>query len=608
MDILKLTVNNQNGRIEVQLVSIAMWCVCCLFGCINVPAPPPEIEWDTTDIMPNWNGFIENENESTPIKGSWYWYANPSTTIDTIYVTVEKDGKESVHTWYSADEERNDGSAFRSWDVKNICISGQLSKGGYEEELYVGIGFDLCTTEAEEEPYQFPHTVGTCPYHGREKLLKTFLGIAFDVRFQTQFPDSSRFTVQFKERGKNLDAIQPYCYIRDETGRDSEKGHNACEFAHLDTEQLAYAVTAWHGDASHPDRVKDTDSGIAERNLWALQGIHFQIESVATDDTAFHFCLDSIRAISSVRDLDRKVGGPPDLGEISAGKASVGDTRCLSQLPGDIADRTLSDSLEDEARDNVWIDARLPSDDCPREPYPEDRPFWIMKKEVSAAQFFEWANNPEHNADIRPWDSCTVNRYQLAIDREQHDEIVRWGKTSANCINWEDANAFCKWLGGKLPTKEQWEYAAASGCSDQNESYPWGGAQAPNCDNANFYDNHGPGCGNNGIPEAGCHRPAGNTRTGVCDIIGNLFEWVANKYEKKYDWMTNYHVIKGGGYNTPHITESDYDFDSLSIGSSTSAEHRTEPHNPNRLGFRCIIEDQSHMCEDDDGEKKKDPD
>jgi len=55
-----------------------------------------------------------------------------------------------------------------------------------------------------------------------------------------------------------------------------------------------------------------------------------------------------------------------------------------------------------------------------------------------------------------------------------------------NCVTWDTARAFCKAMGGDLPTEAQWEYvAAASGREGRETRYPWG-SEEPSCSRAVF--------------------------------------------------------------------------------------------------------------------------
>ncbi len=96
------------------------------------------------------------------------------------------------------------------------------------------------------------------------------------------------------------------------------------------------------------------------------------------------------------------------------------------------------------------------------------------------------------------------------------------------CINWFAAFAFCIWDGQRLPTEEEWEYAAAGG-SDQR-TYPWG-EDPPSIDRAVFgclYDGD-PACSQADLPYGGS-APLGVGRWGHLDLAGSVWEWTLDVY------------------------------------------------------------------------------
>jgi len=127
----------------------------------------------------------------------------------------------------------------------------------------------------------------------------------------------------------------------------------------------------------------------------------------------------------------------------------------------------------------------------------------------------------------------TVAQYRACVDAgactAPNDKSVKkscnWGHSGrdnhpVNCVDWNQATTFARWAGGRLPTGEEWTYAATSG--GQSWEYPWGNEPAT-CDRA-IMDVGGDGCGQDRTWPV-CSKPAGNSTQGVCDLAGNVWEW-----------------------------------------------------------------------------------
>ena len=98
------------------------------------------------------------------------------------------------------------------------------------------------------------------------------------------------------------------------------------------------------------------------------------------------------------------------------------------------------------------------------------------------------------------------------------------------CVDWEQAKAYAEWVGGRLPSEAEWEYAARSAGHDWK--FPWGNEEVT-CDRA-VIDDGGPGCGKSSTWPV-CLKTAGNTTQGLCDMTGNVLEWIEDWYHPSYD-------------------------------------------------------------------------
>jgi len=137
-------------------------------------------------------------------------------------------------------------------------------------------------------------------------------------------------------------------------------------------------------------------------------------------------------------------------------------------------------------------------------------------------------------------------------------------------VSWFDADAYCQWVGGRLPTEEEYNKAAFGGTT---QNYPWGN-QEPTCELGNFFE-----CVGETTP-VGSY-PGGVSPLGLWDLTGNVSEWVQDGFDEDGNHETNAEKV----------------FWRLNMGASWSgiayprgAAWTPPEHTQDNLGFRCVVD------------------
>ena len=177
-------------------------------------------------------------------------------------------------------------------------------------------------------------------------------------------------------------------------------------------------------------------------------------------------------------------------------------------------------------------EAERSEDEGPRHTVRIGGPFAVGRFEVTRVQFETFVEATGHYIGSSCW-TCEKDKWKLRTGRSfGKPGFAQDSSHPAVCVNWHDAKAYAAWVSKKtgkryrLLSEAEWEYAARAGTTTR---YSWGDEVGKG--NANCHD-----CGSQWDSKKTA--PVGSFKPnafGLHDMHGNVWEWVADCWNKTYE-------------------------------------------------------------------------
>ena len=188
--------------------------------------------------------------------------------------------------------------------------------------------------------------------------------------------------------------------------------------------------------------------------------------------------------------------------------------------------------IEIEGGDDIGVDVQYPWEDMPRRFHEHKMhiaPFYIDRYPITNSQFKKFVDA----SGYRPKDSGN-----FLHDWKNGSYPSGWENKPVTWVSLEDARAYAKWAGKRLPHEWEWQFGAQG---TDGRTYPWGNAwdaaAVPVPDRERSLR----------APDDVDAHPRGASAFGVMDLVGNVWQWT----DEFTDEHTRAAILRGGSYYQP---------------------------------------------------------
>lgn len=298
----------------------------------------------------------------------------------------------------------------------------------------------------------------------------------------------------------------------------------------------------WHG----VELVPDMDHGMARLSFpMEANGYGAVLETTALDakDKTLLATMKRLSAKPLNSFSDAWTTLSQKLVEIAPAQPAQGAPEGMVLVPANNFDFRVN-GIEIEGMDDEGVDVQYPWEPSARRYHNHEMhiaSFWIDKYPVTNAEFKKFLDATQYHP---------ADDHNFLRDWKNGNYPDGWGKKPVTWVSLEDARAYAKWAGKRLPHEWEWQYAAQG---NDGRKYPWGnldwqnpGACSSICKSNDFAPMPDKGRVMQPAADVDAH-PDGASPFGVMDMVGNVWQWT----DEYVDTHTRAAILRGGSHYQP---------------------------------------------------------